>query len=93
MPSEENLQVVALLQDAGVLTPDQAGQVLADCQDSHGNALQTLLDKELLPLTTLQDLLLRYSQAVGAPSPVTASPAAAAAAEETEDLLDGQRTF
>jgi general secretion pathway protein E len=64
MPSDTAQQVIALLQAAGVLTPEAAERALMQGQRTEGNLLQTLITSGVLSFTTLQEVLLLYSQLV-----------------------------
>lgn len=63
MQSETAQQVVALLQAAGVLTPEAAARVLVRDGQTDTSPLQVLIASGTLSFAALQDVLLRYGQA------------------------------
>jgi type II secretory ATPase GspE/PulE/Tfp pilus assembly ATPase PilB-like protein len=92
MQSDKNRQLVALLQDAGVLAVYEVEKALAEQPHANGNLLQTLLASGALSFEALQEALLWYGQSAVAAPPTpegfTASPTPAS--EEAEGAFAEQ---
>lgn len=88
MQSGAAQQVMALLQAAGVLTPEAAAHALVQQEATDGNVLQTLIASGALSFADLQEILLLYGQLVDEdvpPAPLIAPDMAAAGVEQTVD--------
>lgn len=80
MQSDTERQLVALLQEAGVLVAHEVEKALATgSQYANGNLLQTLLTSGALSFEALQEVLLRHGQSVAAPPPTPEDGTAAQA--------------
>ena len=67
-------RVVALLQAAGALTPEEAAQALVQEQHTDGTLLQTLITSGALFFDDLQEVLLLYGQLADADALPTTDP-------------------
>ena len=74
MQSGTAQQVVALLQAAGVLTPEAAAHALVQEQHTDGNLLQTLITSGTLSFADLQEVLLLYGQLADGDALTTTAP-------------------
>ena len=83
-------QVMALLQAAGVLTPEAAAHALVQEEHTDGNLLQTLIASGAISFADLQEVLLLYGQLVdggvpSTPTPLVAPDMTAAGVEQPVD--------
>src|SRR5262245_23127666 len=81
-------RVMALLQAAGVLTPEAAAHALVQQEYTDGNLLQTVIVSGMISFADLQEILLLYGQRVDGDVPLTplvAPDMTAAGVEQTVD--------
>jgi type II secretory ATPase GspE/PulE/Tfp pilus assembly ATPase PilB-like protein len=89
MQSDKEQQLVALLQEAGVLAASEAEKVLGYYQPANGSLLQTLIASGALSFEDVQEVLLRHGPpAVPVPPVETIAIPQTIAAGETESLFD-----